>query len=144
MDKREMEKNVKVLVTCWKQGKLLEFSYINSLIHQRNNAKYIIEIMEKVKEGIEAVVSEQEKKPLITYEERTEIAAEWDLIGENDCHPPSVYLTRLLSKVLDSVSEPEKINCSCYVWDEVIEEHVEPNPVCKKCGGQGWYFKKKE
>lgn len=142
MEKREMERNVTALVNCWKQGKLLEFSYIHSLIHQRSNAQCIVEIMKRVKEDIEVAVADKEKKPLITHEERMEIMSEWDLIGENDCRLPSNYVTGLLNKVLDSVSEPKKISCSCYVWDGVIEEHVDPNPVCKKCGGQGWYFKK--
>ena len=142
MDKREMDRNATALVNCWKQNKLLEYSYIVSLIHKQHSVKYTTELMKEVKKRIEKSVIEEQQQPLITHEERMEIVAEWNLIGENDCRLPSNYVTDLLGKVLDSVSEPEKINCNCYVWDEVIEEHVEPNPLCRKCGGQGWYFKK--
>jgi hypothetical protein len=141
MDRREMERNVKVLVNCWKQDKLLEYSYISSLLHQRNNSSYIVELMKEVKKGIEEAVTEQRNKPLITHEERMEIVNEWNLIGENDCRTALPHVTELLKQVLDSISEPEKINCGCYVWSEVAQEHVEPNPGCWKCEGKGWYFK---
>ncbi|AIW03605.1 hypothetical protein CPT_Moonbeam207 [Bacillus phage Moonbeam] len=78
----------------------------------------------------------------ITHEQKMEILEEWNLIGENDCRTALPHLTELLTKILDSVSDPEKINCGCYVWSEKLQEHVEPNPLCKKCGGMGWYYKR--
>lgn len=77
----------------------------------------------------------------IDFEDKEELIRQWNNIGENDCNLPPDYLTELFHKILDHVSEKEKVNCGCYEWDEELEDMVEPNSQCKKCKGIGWYHR---
>lgn len=80
----------------------------------------------------------------ISFEKKEELLNQWSSIGENDCPSPPIELTELLNEILDSISEPEKIECDCFYWCKEKRDIVEPDPKCEDCNGEGWYYKKEK